>query len=94
MQPRPKLENWSADLDRFPTTNAVKPAREQLTLIRMSCAGSLTRVAMMRYYARKWQRERLAMTADAYAPLSFFATGEAHQFDGAIDRRAQSLPSG
>jgi transposase len=29
---------------------------------------------------RKWQREHLAITADAYVPLSF-APGEAYQFD-------------
>jgi transposase len=34
----------------------------------------------VRRYARKWQREHLAMTADAYVPLSF-APGEAYQFD-------------
>ena len=34
----------------------------------------------MRRYARGWQRERAATTADAYVPLSF-APGEAYQFD-------------
>jgi len=33
VQPRPKLENWSAELDRLLTTNSDKPARERLTLI-------------------------------------------------------------
>jgi len=50
VQPRPKLENWSAELDRLLTTNADKPARERLTLIRISksCAGLVTKAAMMR----------------------------------------------
>ena len=34
----------------------------------------------VRRYARTWRRERSAMTADAYVPLSF-APGEAYQFD-------------
>jgi transposase len=34
----------------------------------------------VRRYAGKWQRAHLAMTADAYIPLSF-APGDAYQFD-------------
>jgi transposase len=34
----------------------------------------------VRRYARTWQRERSALAADAYVPLSF-APGEAYQFD-------------
>ena len=84
VQPRPKLENWSAELDRLLTTNASKSARERLTLIRIF--EELRRLGYeggydaVRRYARKWQREHLAMTADAYVPLSF-APGEAYQFD-------------
>jgi predicted transcriptional regulator len=33
IQPRPKLESWTADLDRLLEANAHKPARERLTLI-------------------------------------------------------------
>jgi transposase len=84
VQPRPKLENWSAELDRLLTTNASKSARERLTLIRIF--EELRRLGYeggydaVRRYARKWQREHLAITADAYVPLSF-APGEAYQFD-------------
>ena len=84
VQPRPKLEHWSSELDRLLTTNAAKPARERLTLIRIF--EELRRLGYeggydaVRRYARKWQREHLAITADAYVPLSF-ASGEAYQFD-------------
>ena len=84
VQPRPKLENWSAELDRLLTTNASKSARERLTLIRIF--EELRRLGYeggydaVRRYARKWLREHLAITADAYVPLSF-APGEAYQFD-------------
>ena len=84
VQPRPKLEDWSADLDRLLTTNADKPGRERLTLIRifeeLRRLGSEGGYDAVRRYARKWRREHLAMTADAYVPLSF-AAGEAYQFD-------------
>src|SRR5438128_12133354 len=35
VQPRPKLGRWAADLDDLLAANATKPAREQLTLIRI-----------------------------------------------------------
>ncbi len=35
VQPRPKLGRWTAELDAVLAGNAAKPAREQLTLIRI-----------------------------------------------------------
>src|ERR1051326_5147843 len=35
VQPRPKLGRWTAELDTVLTSNAAKPGREQLTLIRI-----------------------------------------------------------
>ena len=35
IQPRPKLGRWTADLEELLVGNAAKPAREQLTLIRV-----------------------------------------------------------
>src|SRR6201992_2183742 len=83
-QPRPKLGRWAAELDGLLAANAVKSAREQLTLIRIfeelrgrGYAGGYDAV---RRYARRWCKERGQSTAAAYVPLSF-APGEAYQFD-------------
>src|SRR5580698_4786493 len=35
VQPRPKLGRWTQDIDAMLAGNAAKPAREQLTLIRL-----------------------------------------------------------
>ena len=35
VQPLPKLGRWKADLDRLLATNAAKPSRERLTLMRV-----------------------------------------------------------
>jgi transposase len=84
VQPLPKLGQWRADLDRLLLTNAGKGARERLTLMRVFEAlrglGYEGGYDAVRRYARTWRRERSAVTADAYVPLSF-AAGEAYQFD-------------
>jgi len=84
VQPRPKLGAWHGDLDRMLSDNEARPAREQLTLIRvfeelrgLGYEGSYDAV---RRYAKKWRLGRGAATAEAYVPLSF-APGEAYQFD-------------
>src|SRR3954471_20924332 len=83
-QPAPKLGPWRDALDGLLLTNAGKSARERLTLMRLFEAlrglGYEGGYDAVRRYARTWRRERSAMTADAYVPLSF-APGEAYQFD-------------
>jgi len=84
VQPRPKLGRWTIELDALLAGNAAKPAREQLTLIRIyeelrgrGYDGSYDSV---RRYAGRWAKDRGQATAAAYVPLSF-APGEAYQFD-------------
>src|SRR3974390_1036322 len=84
IQPRPKLGRWTTELDDLLGGNAAKPAREQLTLIRIfeelrgrGYDGSYDAV---RRYARRWAKHHGQATAAAYVPLSF-APGEAYQFD-------------
>ena len=64
--------------------NDGKPARERLTLIRifeeMRGLGFEGSYDAIRRYAKGWSRERGALTAEAYVPLSF-EPGEAYQFD-------------
>src|SRR6201988_5046622 len=85
VQPRPKLGRWAAELDGLLAGNAVKAAREQLTLIRifeeLRGRGYDGGYDAVRRYARRWSKERGQSTAAAYVPLSF-APGEAYQFDG------------
>jgi transposase len=84
VQPRPKLGRWTADLDELLDSNAAKPAREQLTLIRifedLRGRGYEGGYDAVRRYARRWAKERGQATATAYVPLTF-APGEAYQFD-------------
>src|SRR6516165_336998 len=84
VQPRPKLGRWTTDLEQLLAANAVRPTREQLTLIRIfeelrgrGYEGSYDAV---RRYARHWAKQHGEATAAAYVPLSF-APGEAYQFD-------------
>src|SRR6187200_256195 len=84
VQPRPKLGRWTSELGALLAGNAVKPAREQLTLIRifeeLRERGYDGGYDAVRRYARAWAKERGQSTAAAYVPLSF-APGEAYQFD-------------
>src|SRR6516225_987726 len=84
VQPRPKLGRWAAELDALLDGNAAKPAREQLTLIRiyeeLRDRGYDGGYDAVRRYARRWAKDRGQTTAAAYVPLSF-APGEAYQFD-------------
>jgi transposase len=84
VQPLPKLGRWRGDLDRILAANEARPRRERLTLIRvfeeLRGLGYDGGYDAVRRYARSWRRERAAVVADAYVPLSF-APGEAYQFD-------------
>jgi transposase len=84
VQPRPKLGQWTAALDELLEANAAKPAREQLTLIRLfedlRGRGYEGGYDALRRYARRWVTKRGESIAAAYVPLSF-APGEAFQFD-------------
>jgi transposase len=83
-QPQPRLGPWREALDGLLLANEGKAPRERLTLIRLfetlRGLGYDGGYDAVRRYARGWQRERSATTADAYVPLSF-APGEAYQFD-------------
>ena len=72
------------DIAVYGLINAGKSSRERLTLMRVFEAlrglGYEGGYDAVRRYARTWRRERSAVTADAYVPLSF-APGEAYQFD-------------
>src|SRR3954465_1984186 len=84
VQPRPKLGQWTAELDALLDSNATKAAREQLTLIRifedLRGRGYEGGYDALRRYARGWAKQHGQATAAAYVPLSF-ASGEAYQFD-------------
>ena len=84
VQPRPKLGRWSAELEELLTGNAAKPAREQLTLIRifeeLRERGYEGGYDAVRRHARRWRKAHGQSIAVAFVPLSF-APGEAYQFD-------------
>ena len=84
VQPRPKLGRWTTDLEQLLAVNAVRPSREQLTLIRifeeLRGSGYDGGYDAVRRYARRWAKQHGQATAAAYVPLSF-APGEAYQFD-------------
>src|ERR1700730_1276967 len=84
VQPRPKLGRWTTELDEVLEGNAAKPAREQLTLIRifeeLRGRGDDGGYDALRRYASRWAKQHGQATSAAYVPLSF-APGEAYQFD-------------
>ena len=84
VQPRPKLGRWTVELDELLTSNAAKPTREQLTLIRifeqLRERGYEGGYDAVRRYAGRWAKQHGQATTAAYVPLSF-APGEAYQFD-------------
>jgi len=84
VQPRPKLGRWTGDLEALLAANAGKPAREQLTLIRifeeLRERGYSGGYDAVRRYARRWRKLQGQSLSAAYVPLSF-EPGEAYQFD-------------
>jgi transposase len=84
VQPRPKLGRWTVVLEELLAGNTAKPAREQLTLIRifeeLRGRGYDGGYDAVRRYARRWSKVRGGSAAAAYVPLSF-APGEAYQYD-------------
>jgi transposase len=84
VQPRPKLGRWTTELEQLLAANAVRSAREQLTLIRifeeLRERGYDGGYDAVRRYAARWAKQHGQATAAAYVPLSF-APGEAYQFD-------------
>ena len=84
VQPLPMIGPWREQLDRLLMANEGKANRERLTLIRLfeelREAGFRGSYDAVRRYAKSWSRERGAVAAEAYVPLSF-APGEAYQFD-------------
>lgn len=84
VQPRPKIDPWREELDRFLSLNATRPRRERLTLMRvfeeLRGLGYEGGYDAVRRYAASWRRRQSATTAAAFVPLSF-APGEAYQFD-------------
>jgi transposase len=83
-QPLPRIDPWRDQLDRLLLENEGKPAREQLTLIRifeeLRALGYEGSYDAIRRYAKRRRAERGAAMAEAFVPLSF-APGEAYQFD-------------
>ena len=74
-QPQPKIGPWRDELDSLLATNAARPSRDRLTLIRifeelrgLGYEGSYDAV---RRYTSTWKRRESEATAAAYVPLSF-----------------------
>jgi len=84
VQPQPRIGPWRDELDRLLATNAARPSRERLSLMRiyeeLSALGYEGGYDAIRRYAAEWRRRESAATAAAYVPLIFEA-GEAYQFD-------------
>lgn len=83
-QPMPRLGPWQDRLEQIHGSNAAKPSRERLTLIRifeeLRGLGYEGGYDAVRRFAKAWSQNRGTATAEACVPLSY-APGEAYQFD-------------
>ena len=83
-QSKPKIDPFRPELEALLAANEGKAARERLTLIRifeeLCGVGFQGSYDAVRRYAKGWAKERGAVTAQAFVPLTF-AAGEAYQFD-------------
>ena len=74
VQPLPKLGPWARDLERPLEANERKARRERLTMVRiyeeLRGLGYRGGYDAVRRYATGWHRERSAVTAAVYVPLS------------------------
>ena len=83
-QAMPRIGPCQGELEQFLSSNANKPSRERLTLIRIF--GELRGLGYeggydaVRRFAKGWSQNCGAVTAEAYVPL-YYAPGEAYQFD-------------
>jgi transposase len=88
VQPLPKIGPFKEQLEELLASNAAKPGRERLTMIRvfeeLRGLGYEGGYDAVRRYARAWRQERSASVSAAFVPLSF-APGEAYQFDWSHD---------
>jgi transposase len=84
VQPRPKLGEWTSELERLLEENEGRPKRERGDLIRtfeeLRSHGYTGGYDAVRRYARSRQQRQGQGSSEAFVPLSF-APGEAYQFD-------------
>ena len=69
-QPLPRIGPWQGELDELLVTNAARPSRERLTLIRIFEAlrehGYEGGYDAVRRYARGWERGLISASVDAW----------------------------
>jgi transposase len=84
VQPRPKLGEWTRELERLLAENEERAKRERVDLIRifeeLRSHGYAGGYDAVRRYARSRQQRQGHGSSEAFVPLSF-APGEAYQFD-------------
>jgi transcriptional regulator with XRE-family HTH domain len=79
-QPMPRIGPWQGQLEQFLSTNANKPSRERLTLIRifeeLRGLGYEGGYDAVRRFAKGWSQNRGAVTAEAYVNCPGFTGGQ------------------